>query len=62
MIDTAEKAPIKFSFPDYTQFVGKNLTDEYEIIKFLTDTGDKVLDIFAGSNTTGFAAEQLERF
>ena len=30
-------------------------------IKFLTDTGDKVLDIFAGSNTTGFAAEQLER-
>ena len=29
-IDTAEKAPIKYSFPDYTQFVGKNLTDEYE--------------------------------
>lgn len=30
-------------------------------IKFLTDPGDTVLDIFAGSNTTGFAAEQLER-
>jgi site-specific DNA-methyltransferase (cytosine-N4-specific) len=30
-------------------------------IKFLTEPGDKVLDIFAGSNTTGFAAEQLER-
>ena len=30
-------------------------------IKFLTDPGDKVLDIFAGSNTTGFAAEQIER-
>ena len=30
-------------------------------IKFLTDPGDIVLDIFAGSNTTGFAAEQLER-
>lgn len=30
-------------------------------IKFLTDPGDKVLDIFAGSNTTGFAAEELAR-
>jgi site-specific DNA-methyltransferase (cytosine-N4-specific) len=30
-------------------------------IKFLTDPGDKVVDIFAGSNTTGFIAEQLER-
>lgn len=30
-------------------------------IKFLTERGDKVLDIFAGSNTTGFAAEKLER-
>lgn len=30
-------------------------------IKFLTEPGDKVLDIFAGSNTTGFVAEQLER-
>ncbi len=30
-------------------------------IKFLTDPGDKVVDIFAGSNTTGFVAEQLER-
>lgn len=30
-------------------------------IKFLTDTGDTVLDIFAGSNTTGAAAEQLGR-
>jgi DNA modification methylase len=30
-------------------------------IKFLTDEGDTVLDIFAGSNTTGAAAEQLNR-
>ena len=30
-------------------------------IKFLTDPGDKVLDIFAGSNTTGFVAEELGR-
>lgn len=30
-------------------------------IKFLTEPGDKVLDIFAGSNTTGFVAEELER-
>jgi site-specific DNA-methyltransferase (cytosine-N4-specific) len=30
-------------------------------IKFLTDPGDVVLDPFAGSNTTGFAAEKLGR-
>lgn len=30
-------------------------------IKFLTDEGDVVLDIFSGSNTTGEAAEQLNR-
>lgn len=30
-------------------------------IKFLTDENDIVLDPFAGSNTTGFAAEQLNR-
>lgn len=30
-------------------------------IKFLTEPGDLVLDPFAGSNTTGAAAEQLER-
>jgi DNA modification methylase len=30
-------------------------------IKFLTDPGDLVIDIFAGSNTTGRAAETLER-
>lgn len=30
-------------------------------IKFLTKPGDVVLDPFAGSNTTGAAAEQLER-
>lgn len=30
-------------------------------IKFLTDAGDTVLDIFAGSNTTGAAAENLNR-
>lgn len=31
-------------------------------IKFLTDSGDIVLDPFGGSNTTGAAAEELERF
>src|ERR1044072_8389418 len=30
-------------------------------IKFLTDPGDIVLDIFSGSNTTGFVAESLRR-
>ena len=30
-------------------------------IKFLTNPGDLVVDIFAGSNTTGFVAEQLGR-
>ncbi|MBD2743825.1 site-specific DNA-methyltransferase [Coleofasciculus sp. FACHB-1120] len=30
-------------------------------INFLTDSGDTVLDIFAGSNTTGAAAEALQR-
>ena len=30
-------------------------------MKFLTEPGDLVLDIFAGSNTTGRAAEDLER-
>lgn len=30
-------------------------------VKFLTHTGDTVLDIFAGSNTTGFVAESLNR-
>jgi len=30
-------------------------------IRFLTDTGDTVLDIFAGSNTAGAAAEHLGR-
>jgi DNA modification methylase len=30
-------------------------------IKFLTDPGDVVCDIFAGSNTTGEAAESLDR-
>ena len=30
-------------------------------VEFLTDTGDTVLDIFAGSNTTGSAAEKLDR-
>jgi hypothetical protein len=30
-------------------------------IEFLTDPGDTVLDIFAGSNTTGSAAEKLDR-
>jgi len=31
-------------------------------IKFLTDPGDVVMDIFAGSNTTGRAAEGLSRY
>lgn len=31
-------------------------------IKFLTEPGDIVLDPFGGSNTTGAAAEQLQRF
>jgi len=30
-------------------------------IKMLTDEGDVVLDIFAGSNTTGFTSEALQR-
>lgn len=30
-------------------------------IKFLTEPGDRVVDIFAGSNTTGFVAEELGR-
>ena len=30
-------------------------------IEFLTDPGDTVLDIFAGSNTTGSAAQKLDR-
>src|SRR5690606_3888420 len=30
-------------------------------IRFLTDPGDVVLDIFAGSNTTGSTAEALNR-
>ena len=30
-------------------------------IKFLTEKNDLVVDIFAGSNTTGFVAEQLSR-
>lgn len=30
-------------------------------IKFLTDEGDTVVDIFSGSNTTGSAAERLRR-
>lgn len=30
-------------------------------IKFLTEPGDLVVDIFAGSNTTGFVSEQLDR-
>ncbi|MDD5674939.1 MAG: DNA methyltransferase, partial [Chitinivibrionales bacterium] len=30
-------------------------------IKFLTSPGDTVLDIFAGSNTTGYSAEKLDR-
>jgi site-specific DNA-methyltransferase (cytosine-N4-specific) len=31
-------------------------------IKFLTEPGDLVLDIFSGSNTTGYVAENLTRY
>ncbi|MBF2013703.1 MAG: site-specific DNA-methyltransferase [Rivularia sp. T60_A2020_040] len=31
------------------------------LIKFLTDENDIVLDPFAGSNTTGFVGESLQR-
>ena len=31
------------------------------IIKYLTKSGDLVIDTFGGSNTTGFAAESLKR-
>ncbi|WP_246209485.1 site-specific DNA-methyltransferase [Wolbachia endosymbiont of Atemnus politus] len=31
-------------------------------IRFLTQPGDVVLDIFAGSNTTGFVCEQEDRY
>jgi site-specific DNA-methyltransferase (cytosine-N4-specific) len=31
-------------------------------IRFLTEPGDLVVDIFAGSNTTGFVAEQENRY
>jgi len=30
-------------------------------IKFLTDENDLIVDIFAGSNTTGYVAESLNR-
>jgi len=30
-------------------------------IKFLTEPGDVVMDIFSGSNTTGVVAEEIER-
>ena len=30
-------------------------------VRFLTDEGDLVVDIFSGSNTTGYAAERLNR-
>lgn len=30
-------------------------------LKYLTDPGDLVLDIFGGSNTTGYVAEQMDR-
>lgn len=46
----AEPNPARFpkKFPDF-------------FIKFLTSKGDMVLDIFAGSNTTGEAAEENQR-
>ena len=45
------------------QFHPSRMPDELPefFIKFLTDKGDIVLDPFGGSNTTGAAAERLER-
>ncbi|MEH1990246.1 DNA-methyltransferase [Nostoc sp.] len=49
---TAEIRPHPARFPQgFAEF----------FIKFLTDEGDMVLDPFAGSNTTGFVAETLQR-
>ncbi|MBN3876319.1 MULTISPECIES: site-specific DNA-methyltransferase [unclassified Nostoc] len=49
---TAETRPHPARFPQgFAEF----------FIKFLTDEGDMVLDPFAGSNTTGFVAETLQR-
>ena len=49
---TAEIRPHPARFPQgFAEF----------FIKFLTDEGDIVLDPFAGSNTTGFVAETLQR-
>jgi len=55
----------------YLQFCKKNMISPHParmpekvpefFIKFLTKTGDLVLDPFAGSNTTGEAAEKLSR-
>lgn len=45
-----ERHPARFP-PDLPKF----------FINMLTDVGDTVLDIFSGSNTTGYVAEQLSR-
>lgn len=49
---TAEIKPHPVRFPQWVAVL---------FIKFLTDEGDMVLDPFAGSNTTGFVAETLQR-
>lgn len=45
-----ERHPARFP-PDVPRF----------FIEFLTDPGDLIVDIFSGSNTTGYVAEGLER-
>jgi len=45
-----ERHPARFP-PDLPKF----------FVEFLTDPGDVVVDIFSGSNTTGFVAEQAQR-
>jgi hypothetical protein len=44
MLNTASSEPIKYSFSDYTNFVNTELPDEYEILKFLSDTVIHIID------------------
>ena len=45
---------------EYRPYTAERENAEF-FIRFLTDKDDLVLDPFAGSNTTGFAAEKLKR-
>lgn len=49
----------EFSFAAHPARFPKDLPRFF--IKFLTEPGDLILDIFSGSNTTGEAAEELDR-